>query len=120
LKRILLVDDTPALAQNMADILQMEGFDTVICSDGIQALDFLKEHRCDLVLTDIVMPNMDGITLVHEIRRQQALAAMPVIIISAKSNDETLQEASESGSTLFLKKPCDTEKLINSVKALLI
>jgi DNA-binding response OmpR family regulator len=120
LKRILLVEDTPALARNMADILEMEGYDIIIREDGLQALDFLKEQTCDLVVTDIVMPNMDGISLIREIRSQQAISQTPIIVISAKSTEETVREATESGSTLFLKKPCDTENLINSVKSLLI
>jgi two-component system, chemotaxis family, chemotaxis protein CheY len=119
LKRILLVEDTKALAQNMADILQMEGYDIVIREDGQQALSYLKEQTCDLIMTDIVMPNMDGLTLIREIRMLQAMANTPIIVISAKTTEDILKEAHESGSTLFLKKPCDTDHLINSVKALL-
>jgi DNA-binding response OmpR family regulator len=70
-------------------------------------------------MTDIVMPNMDGLTLIREIRMLQAMANTPIIVISAKTTEDILKEAHESGSTLFLKKPCDTDHLINSVKALL-
>lgn len=103
----------------MADILSMEGFDIVIQEDGQKALSFLQTEPCDLILTDIVMPNMDGITLIKKVRSDKSLANMPIIVISAKTTEETKKEAAESGSNLFLNKPCDTENLINSVKALL-
>ena len=119
MKRILLVEDTKALAQNMADILSMEGFDIVIQEDGQKALSYLQTESCDLILTDIVMPNMDGISLIKKVRSDKSLANTPIIVISAKTTEETKKEAAESGSNLFLNKPCDTENLVNSVKALL-
>src|SRR5688572_23238482 len=97
----------------------MEGYDVIIQEDGLKALNYLKSHFCDLIVTDIVMPHMDGLTMLKELRNQPQTANTPVIIISAKATDAIQQELIENGSNLFLKKPCDTENLINSVKTLL-
>jgi two-component system sensor histidine kinase/response regulator len=119
LKRILLIEDTQTLAKNIADILQMEGFEVIVKEDGLKALDFLKDQSCDLIITDIVMPHMDGITLIKEVRNRAQTEKIPIIVISAKATEDTLQEATLSGSNLFLKKPCDIEYLITSVNTLL-
>lgn len=118
-KQILLVEDTKVLAENIADILRMEGYGVTIAGDGEAALSHLKENGCDLVITDIVMPRMDGITLVTEIRRQERFISLPVIILSAKATEETLAQCKQAGANLFLKKPCDAEYLLNSISTLL-
>lgn len=119
LKRILLVEDTRALAENIADILHMEGYEIVIQEDGLRALAYLESEPCDLVLTDLVMPNMDGFTLIRELRKMECCSTTPVIVISANATEEAQLEAQQCGSNLFLKKPCDIEYLLNSVKSLL-
>jgi DNA-binding response OmpR family regulator len=118
-KQILLVEDTKVLAENIADILRMEGYGVTIAGDGEAALFHLKENGCDLVITDIVMPRMDGITLVTEIRRHDRFTSLPVIVLSAKATEETLSQCKHAGANLFLKKPCDTEYLLNSISTLL-
>lgn len=118
-KHILLVEDTKVLAENIADILRMEGYDVTIAEDGEMALDHLKNASYDLVITDIVMPKLDGIAMVTRIREEASFASLPIIILSAKATEDVLQQSKQIGANLFLKKPCDTEYLLNSISALL-
>ena len=118
-KHILLVEDTKVLAENIADILRMEGYDVTIAEDGEMALDHLKSAPYDLVITDIVMPKLDGISMVIRIREEASFASLPIIILSAKATEDVLQQSKQIGANLFLKKPCDTEYLLNSISALL-
>lgn len=120
-KRILIVDDTPELAQNLADVLEMEGFETTLLQNGEAALNFLSSASVlpDLVITDLVMPKMDGIELVQEIRKSKILQQLPVIILTANAMEESTKAGLAAGANLYLKKPCEIEYLLTSINSLI-
>lgn len=118
-RNILLIEDTPALARDLTEILEMEGHAVVHAGHGALALEALKTFTPDLIITDLVMPEMDGITFVRRVRRLDRGNAVPIIILSAKTDEVTMRESERAGASLFLKKPCDVDILIQSVEKLL-
>jgi DNA-binding NtrC family response regulator len=110
-RTILVVDDDPATLDLLALALEEEGYESRRCSDGMAALEAVAEHQIDLVLTDVVLPHLDGISLVHELRARGHL--MPVIIISGMLDSVTLP------NTPFLSKPFDLTHLLGLVARML-
>lgn len=109
----MLVEDTPDLLENLTDTLRMEGYEVTTATNGAEALEILSHKIPDLIITDLVMPRMDGFTLVKKIKTMQSLEKVPLLIFSAKPlNDE---ETSELGADLYLKKPCPIENLLMSI-----
>ena len=103
LRMILVVDDEPDLARGLARILKSRGFDVVIAEGGIQAVELCRKHHPQAMLTDIKMPDMDGLALSREIKRIDPGAA--VIFMTGYSDSE--REALEEGAVAVLRKPLD-------------
>lgn len=117
--KILLVEDTPDLAENIADILSMEGFNVIIAHNGQQGLNMAMTDTPDLIISDVVMPQMSGFELVSKLRRDERFKDTPVILLSAKYTKEDIQEGLGAGANMYLKKPCDTDFLIDCINKLL-
>jgi CheY-like chemotaxis protein len=101
---VLVVDDTPVVRETMAKILRVEGFDTVCAANGQEALDALGRVSPDVMLLDIMMPVMDGMQFLKRIRGNPKWAKVPVIVMTALSDDETSLEANQLGANEFLVK----------------
>ena len=109
--RVLLVEDN-AINQLVArQILEMAGVDVSVAGDGAQALDLLGQQAFDLVLMDMQMPVMDGLTATHRIRQNSAWAALPVVAMTANASVEDEQRCRDAGMTGFLAKPVEPEQL---------
>jgi DNA-binding response OmpR family regulator len=121
-KRLLLIEDTKALAEGIADVFAMEDFEVITASNGVEALKELeKRPKVDVVITDLVMPEMDGVTFIVEFRRRKEYDQIPVIVFSAKSMEETCRlDLDKAGANLVLSKSCDIEILINSVSNIIL
>lgn len=118
-RRILLVEDTPALAREITDILAMSGYAVSVAPDGKQGLNAALLMRPDLIITDLKMPNMDGLEFIANVRREKGLSRMPVIILSARVTEEDRRKGLDSGANLYLKKPCSIDELLESIADLL-
>ena len=116
LPSVLVVDDNRELAENIAEILELEGIDSTIAIDGASALSALRKSRFDMVITDIRMPGMNGVELVRAIRNQWP--AMLVVVMSAYSSDATLDEAVAAGALDVLFKPVDLEVVVKLIHRL--
>ena len=92
-------------------VLEEDGYDVHESADGRQALDALHSISPDLVITDINMPEMDGITLLREIRKLPALRRTPVLILTTESDDEVKASARAAGATGWIGKPFDPDQL---------
>lgn len=119
MKKILLVEDTPDLLENISDILKMEGFLVVPAVDGIEALGKLNNHTPDLIITDLLMPRMDGFKFVETLKATEHLKNIPVLIFSAKATQENEQQGLKLGAVQYLKKPCPTEYLLEIIRTLI-
>jgi two-component system, OmpR family, response regulator len=114
--QILIVDDDPHIRELLRLLLQNEGFETREAGDGVEALALLESAKADLVILDIMMPNMDGWTLCRELREHYDL---PLLMLTAKG--ETMQKIKgfELGTDDYLVKPFEPLELVVRVKALL-
>jgi DNA-binding response OmpR family regulator len=118
-KRILIIDDTTVLAESFADCLHMEGFEVRICRNGCDALTALKAFIPDLIITDLVMPVMDGLTFIRHYRGQHSNTRTPIIVLTADTNVEHVQEAMNAGADLLCHKPFDSDELIGRIVRLI-
>jgi DNA-binding response OmpR family regulator len=118
-KKILIVDDTVSLAESMADILRMEGFEVRIAGNGLEGLAAVAEEKPTLVITDIVMPEVDGFEFISKVRSDASFDNIPIIILSAAVKDERIVDINDIGAEMYLRKPCDVDCLIQSVNQLL-
>ena len=110
--RILVVDDVADARDSMKLLLELDGHEVELATNGLEAIDAAKQHHHDVIFMDIAMPVMDGLTATRHLRRQPETQAVPVVAISAFTNDPRWQErATEAGMTDFLSKPLDYEKL---------
>lgn len=112
---ILLIEDTDHLGESISDILTMEGYPVFWASDGETGLDSFVSKKFDLVITDIVMPGMDGFQLIREIRKLSAV--VPIIVLSAKATPEDKRMAMDAGATMYLTKPCSLDQLLDAVRS---
>lgn len=111
---ILVIDDEPNIRQLVKEILEDEGFEVAVAQDGMSAKDALKHRRPDLVLLDIWMPDIDGITLFKQCFSHEG--ACPVIVMSGHATVETAVEATRLGAFSFLEKPLSINKLLPVVE----
>ncbi|MCX7655847.1 MAG: response regulator [Treponemataceae bacterium] len=119
-KKILIVDDSTAIRQSIVYILQQDGYEIAEAVDGLEGLSVLeKMDRVDLVITDINMPNMDGITLIKKIRQHERFKFLPIIVLTTESQGSKMNEGKEAGATGWIVKPFNAEKLLAVVKKII-
>ncbi len=112
--RILLVDDEPQLTRVLRSGLKSRGYDVRVAADGIMALETFGDWHPDLVITDLAMPNMDGLELC---RRLRAISQVPIVVLSAKGEEKTKVEALDIGADDYITKPFGIDELLARVRA---
>lgn len=108
--RILIVDDDKRMTHTLADILNMAGYEAVEASSGPQALELVRAQAFDCVLTDVRMPEMDGVEFHHLLRQFQP--GLPVVLMTAYAADEIIRKGLEEGVVGVLDKPLDISQLL--------
>jgi adenylate cyclase len=119
LGRILVVDDTPANVKLLEDLLGFHGYTVAAATTGEEALASLRASPPDLVLLDVVMPEMSGYDVCRAIRADPALAMLPVVMVTALENREERVKGLEVGADDFLSKPVNPPELVARVRSLL-
>lgn len=114
--KLLLVEDERMLAEILSDTLSDREFEVRIAGDGQQALDMCHAERPDIVVTDIMMPRMDGYTFVKQLRSEGCVA--PVLYLTARSTTEDVVKGFETGGNDYLRKPFSIDELIVRIRAL--
>ncbi len=112
--RILVVDDEPQLTRVLRTGLKSRGYDVRVAPDGLAGLETFSDWHPDLVITDLAMPNMDGLELC---RRLRAISPVPIIILSAKGEEKIKVEALDIGADDFVTKPFGIDELLARVRA---
>ncbi|MFW5800054.1 MAG: SpoIIE family protein phosphatase [Spirochaetota bacterium] len=118
-EKILIVDDSPTNVKFIKMFLLKEGYKIYVAENGIEALQILKKENIDLVITDIVMPKMDGYELCAKMKINKETKEIPIIVITALSETEDKVKTLDSGADEFLSKPFNSIELIARVKSLL-
>ncbi len=117
MSKILLVEDEADLALIVADTLRGQGYEVLTADNGIDGLDKFKTCGADIVVADVMMPEMDGFTMARAIRKTSP--AVPLLFLTAKSTIDDVEKGFEIGANDYLKKPFELRELIVRIKALL-
>jgi two-component system OmpR family response regulator len=116
---VLVVDDEPEIGRILATILHAAGFDAAAANGGRAALARLAEAPADLVILDVVMPEPDGFETLRRLREAPATARLPVIMLTANTDDADRARASELGADDFIAKPFEPADTVARIRALL-
>jgi two-component system chemotaxis response regulator CheY len=112
---ILAVDDSKSLRQLLAATLVQAGHQVTQASDGVEGLALAKASHFDLVVSDINMPNMDGLTLLCHLRALPALKKCPILILTTEMDPELRRRAKEAGATGWIVKPFNPDQLLATI-----
>ncbi len=118
-KRILVVDDDEMVLMALDELLKPEGYEVHTVASGNEALQKLEHGAYDLIMTDVIMPEMDGFELCKRIREKEKYREIPVVFLTAKTRDEDRVRGLEAGANLFLSKPISPDKLLGIVSSTL-
>ena len=119
MKRVLIVDDSPTTRKFVGYVLRRRDYATEEAEDGLDAMEKLSNYEIDLVIVDLNMPNMDGISFVKNLRNSYYNLDLPVIMLTTTSDRELQEEAYGAGINMFLTKPVQPDVLLDSVESLL-
>lgn len=115
-RSILLVDDEPQTRDLLRLMLKRDGYDVFDAEDGFDALKKVKSLLPDMVLLDVMMPDIDGITVCKKIRSDETTANIPVVMLSARTHEEAVRRGIAAGATRYLTKPIGRESLLENVR----
>jgi chemotaxis protein histidine kinase CheA/ActR/RegA family two-component response regulator len=113
--RVLVVDDSLSVRRAIASLLEDQGYEIALARDGIEAIKTMEATRPDVVLTDLEMPNMNGLELAAHVRSRPELAHLTVIMITSRSMDKHRRQAMSAGVNIFLNKPFSDHELLQHV-----
>lgn len=115
-KRILIVDDDTMLCETLALNLRNAGYEVLTCGDGVRALELAKSHRPDLIVLDLMLPELDGLTVCHRLRQ---FSDVPVLMLTARTGELDKITGLESGADDYITKPFSAGELLARIRALL-
>lgn len=116
---ILAVDDSASMRQMVRFTLESAGYEVVQATDGQEALEYAKGGHADLVLTDVNMPRMDGITLVKELRNLASYKGVPILVLTTEAGQDTKMAGKQAGATGWIVKPFNPEQLLATIQRVL-
>jgi DNA-binding response OmpR family regulator len=118
-KMVLVVEDDAALRKVLALRLTLEGFDVSLAEDGEQGLGALEAVRPDAVITDLMMPRVDGFAFCRRARETKGYADLPIVVMSAHQRDSDVDRLLELGNIVFIPKPFDAPTLTSTLRELI-
>lgn len=119
MKTILIIDDEESLRNNLAEILQLEGYNTLEAEDGVSGLAYAREHQPDLIICDIAMPRLNGLELVKQAREDTCTAAIPIVLLTAKAEKTSTDTGLAFGANRYLTKPFLVNDVLTIIQELL-
>jgi two-component system, chemotaxis family, chemotaxis protein CheY len=119
-KTIMIVDDSLSMRRTISITLRGAGYDVIEASDGKDALDKLDGSKFHLVISDVNMPNMDGISFLKALKQQAAYRFTPVIMLTTESQEKTIAEGKAAGARAWIVKPFRPAALLDAVAKLVI
>ena len=118
MEKILIVDDEPNILISLEFLLSKNGFKVYVARDGAEALEIVKKETPEIVILDVMMPNVDGYEVCQYIKNGSLLNHIKVVFLSAKTKDEDIEKGYAMGADLYLTKPFSTRNLMKEIKAL--
>lgn len=118
-KTVLSVDDSASIRQMVKMTLSGAGYEVAQASDGAEGLAKAKGTNFDMVVTDLNMPNMDGLTLIRELRKLPNYKGVPILFLTTESDENMKKEAKAAGATGWITKPFQQDQLVGVVKRVL-
>ncbi|NTS76517.1 response regulator [Catenovulum sp. SM1970] len=119
MKKILAVDDSASMRQMVSFTLKKAGFDVTDAKDGVDALNVAKTSEFDLIISDVNMPNMDGITLISELRQLAQYKFTPMLMLTTESGLEKKSAGKAAGATGWIVKPFNPDQLLATINKVL-
>ena len=111
-RRIVVADDERDIADLLTLNLELEGYDAITVYDGQAALDAVRTHQPDFVLLDVMMPKLDGLEVLRELKADADTRDIPVIMLTAKAGDDDVWAGWQAGASYYVTKPFDLEELL--------
>src|SRR5688572_5204063 len=115
MKKILLIEDNDDIRDNTAEILELANYDVAVAENGKRGVEKAIEFLPDLIICDIMMPELDGYGVLHAIQRNEAIKNTPFIFLTAKTERSDFRKGMESGADDYITKPFDGTELLNAV-----
>ncbi|MUL35617.1 response regulator transcription factor [Gloeocapsopsis dulcis] len=116
-KRLLLIDDDPNLILLVKDYLEFRGYEVITAENGREALQILEQEVPDMIICDVMMPEMDGYTFVNNVRQDERISWIPVLFLSAKGQSQDRVKGLNTGADVYMVKPFEPEELVAQVEA---
>ncbi|HVO24996.1 MAG TPA: response regulator [Candidatus Margulisiibacteriota bacterium] len=118
-QRILVVDDNPDSVAIMRNILESRGYTVFVAAGGAAALQIVSKEPLDLVLLDVMMPEMSGIEVLQQIKDNSQTSRLPVILVTAKTHDEDVMVGYQYGADYYITKPFTAKQLLYGISLVL-
>jgi DNA-binding NarL/FixJ family response regulator len=116
-KRLLLIDDDPNLILLVKDYLEFRGYEVITAENGREALEVLEQDMPDMIICDVMMPEMDGYQFVNQVRQDERTSWIPILFLSAKGQSQDKIKGLNIGADVYMVKPFEPEELVAQVEA---
>lgn len=116
--KVLIVDDDNGIRKLLGRFLEREGFSTIEAENGLEGVETAKKEQPDLIIMDVMMPQMDGLTAARLIKFYKPLSDVPIIFLTAKDADKEIELAEATRAEAYVTKPFDVRQVIEVVKSL--
>ncbi|MBP8243099.1 MAG: response regulator [Chitinophagaceae bacterium] len=117
MKKILVIDDNPDIRENTSEILELAGFKTFMAVNGKKGVDAALREKPDVIVCDIMMPDLDGYGVLHMLRKNEATQHIPFIFLTAKTERSDFRKGMEMGADDYITKPFEDIELLNAIEA---
>ncbi|MBN2202312.1 response regulator [bacterium] len=114
--KVLIVDDDPGIRMLLSKFLQREGYEAIAAQNGLEGVELAKKHQPDLIIMDVVMPQMDGLTAARLIKFYKPLSEVPILFLTAKDAEKEIELAQEVRAEVYITKPFDIRQVIQVVR----
>lgn len=120
MKRIIIADDEHKILMSLEYSFRKNGYDVYIARDGTEVLEFLKTITPDIILLDIMMPNLDGYSTLEIIKQDEKFKNTKIIFLSAKNNPKDMEKGLEMGADAYITKPYSIKKLMQMIEEMMV
>lgn len=117
-KRILVVDDDPVIRVLIEEYLSNQGYEVMVVADGSECLDTLSDFQPDILVLDLIMPELNGVDVLKSVRANPNTEKLPVLMLSANTDTEAVTDSYKVNANKYLQKPFNLKEVLDAVKAL--